>query len=130
LSADFSKCIKKDIKLFFMHERGHHPFANCSVLSHPYAPVNVNSVPQLALSSVLPLSVDAGRPRPPLSKKSIDFDHEIMENEKSSDFDHEKMNMVEKNVGTPAILGRTLGVGIKSKSISSVLKNRRARNTM
>jgi hypothetical protein len=27
---------------------------------------------------------------------------------KSSDFDHEKINLVEKNVGTPAILGRTL----------------------
>jgi hypothetical protein len=27
---------------------------------------------------------------------------------KSSDFDHEIMNLVEKNVGTPAILGRTL----------------------
>jgi hypothetical protein len=27
---------------------------------------------------------------------------------KSSDFDHEIMNFVEKNVGTPAILGRTL----------------------
>jgi hypothetical protein len=25
-----------------------------------------------------------------------------------SDFDHEIMNMVEKNVGTPAILGKTL----------------------
>jgi hypothetical protein len=37
--------------------------------------------------SVLPLPVGTGRPRPPLSKKSIDFDHEIMENEKSSDFD-------------------------------------------
>jgi hypothetical protein len=24
---------------------------------------------------------------------------------KSSDFDHEKINLVEKNVGTPAILG-------------------------
>jgi hypothetical protein len=32
--------------------------------------------------SVLPLPVGTGRPRPPLSKKSIDFDHEIMENEK------------------------------------------------
>jgi hypothetical protein len=42
--------------------------------------------------------------------KSIDFDHEIMENEKSSDFDHEIMNLVEKNVGTPAILGRALGL--------------------
>jgi hypothetical protein len=31
-----------------------------------------------------------------------------MENEKSSDFDHEIMNLVEKNVGTPAILGRAL----------------------
>jgi hypothetical protein len=27
---------------------------------------------------------------------------------KSSDFDHEIMNLVEKNVGTPAILGRAL----------------------
>jgi hypothetical protein len=27
---------------------------------------------------------------------------------KKSDFDHEIMNLVEKNVGTPAILGRTL----------------------
>jgi hypothetical protein len=26
---------------------------------------------------------------------------------KSCDFDHEQMNLVEKNVGTPAILGRT-----------------------
>jgi hypothetical protein len=26
----------------------------------------------------------------------------------SSDFDHEIMNLVEKNVGTPAILGRTV----------------------
>jgi hypothetical protein len=33
--------------------------------------------------------------QPPLSKKSIDFDHEIM-------------NLVEKNVGTTAILGRIL----------------------
>jgi hypothetical protein len=48
-----------------------------------------------ALSSVLPLPVGTGRPRPPLSKKSIDFDHEIM-------------NLIEKNVGTPAILGRAL----------------------
>jgi hypothetical protein len=40
--------------------------------------------------------------------KMIDFDHEIMENEKSSDSDHEIMNLVEKNVGTPAILGRAL----------------------
>jgi hypothetical protein len=31
-----------------------------------------------------------------------------MENEKSSDFDHEIMNLVEKNLGTSAILGRTL----------------------
>jgi hypothetical protein len=43
-------------------------------------------------------------------QKSIYFDHEIMENEKSSDFYHEIMNLVEKNVGTPAILGRTLHV--------------------
>jgi hypothetical protein len=28
--------------------------------------------------------------------------------EKSCDFDHEKMNLVEKNVGTLAILARTL----------------------
>jgi nonspecific dipeptidase len=28
---------------------------------------------------------------------------------KSCDFDHEIMNYVEKNVGTPAILGKTLG---------------------
>jgi hypothetical protein len=27
---------------------------------------------------------------------------------KSSDFDHEKINLVEKNVGTPAIKGRTM----------------------
>jgi hypothetical protein len=27
---------------------------------------------------------------------------------KSSDFDHQIMNFVEKNVGTPAILGKTL----------------------
>jgi hypothetical protein len=47
--------------------------------------------------------------RPPLGKKSIDFDHEIMENEKN-DFDHEITNLVEINVGTPAILGRTLGL--------------------
>jgi hypothetical protein len=45
--------------------------------------------------SVLPLPVGTGRPRPPLSKKSCDSDHEIM-------------NLVEKNVGTPAILGRAL----------------------
>jgi hypothetical protein len=33
--------------------------------------------------SVLSLPVGTGRPRPPLSKKSIDFDHEIMDiNEK------------------------------------------------
>jgi hypothetical protein len=32
--------------------------------------------------SVLPLPVGTGRPRPPLSKKRIDFDHESMENEK------------------------------------------------
>jgi hypothetical protein len=57
--------------------------------------------------SVLPLPVGTGQPRPPLIKKSIDFDHEIME--KISDFDHEIMNFVEKNVGTPAILGQTLG---------------------
>jgi hypothetical protein len=58
--------------------------------------------------SVLPLPVGTGQPRPPLSKNSIDFDHEIMENEKKygSDSDHEIMNLVEKNVGTPAILGR------------------------
>jgi hypothetical protein len=31
-----------------------------------------------------------------------------MENEKSSDFYHEIMNLVEKNLGTPAILGRAL----------------------
>jgi hypothetical protein len=35
----------------------------------------------IALFSVLRLPVGTGRPRPPLSKKSIDFDHEIMENE-------------------------------------------------
>jgi hypothetical protein len=35
-----------------------------------------------SIRSVLPLSVGTGRPRPPLSKKGIDFDHEIMENEK------------------------------------------------
>jgi hypothetical protein len=29
-----------------------------------------------------------------------------MENKKSCDFYHEIMNLVEKNVGTPAILGR------------------------
>jgi hypothetical protein len=39
----------------------------------------------------------------------VDFDHEIMENEKSN-FVHEKINLVEKNVGTPGILGRTLVV--------------------
>jgi hypothetical protein len=33
-------------------------------------------------TSVLPLPVGTCRPRPPLSKKSVDFDHEIMENEK------------------------------------------------
>jgi hypothetical protein len=38
--------------------------------------------PPWGMGSVLPLSVGTGRPRPPLSKKSIDFDHEIMENEK------------------------------------------------
>jgi hypothetical protein len=32
---------------------------------------------------------------------------------KSSDFDHEKINLVEKNVGTPAILGRTLWISLK-----------------
>jgi hypothetical protein len=32
--------------------------------------------------SVLPLPVGTGRPRPSLSKKGIDFDHEIMANEK------------------------------------------------
>jgi hypothetical protein len=52
--------------------------------------------------------VGTGRLRPPLSKKSIDFDHEITENEKSSDFDHEIINLVEKSVGNPAILGKTL----------------------
>jgi hypothetical protein len=50
--------------------------------------------------SVLPLPVGTGRPRPPLSKKSIDFDHEIM-------------NLFEKNVGTPAILGKTLKVEVE-----------------
>jgi hypothetical protein len=45
------------------------------------------------------LPVGTGRPRPPLSKKSIDFDHEIME----SGFDHEIMNLVEKNVGTARV---------------------------
>jgi hypothetical protein len=30
--------------------------------------------------SVVTLPVGTGRARPPLSKKSIDFDHEIMEN--------------------------------------------------
>jgi hypothetical protein len=30
--------------------------------------------------------------------------------QKSIDFDHEIMNLVEKNVGTPAILGRTLTI--------------------
>jgi hypothetical protein len=57
--------------------------------------------------SILPLPVGTGRPRPPLRKKSIDFDHEILENEKN-DFDHEIINFVEKNVGTPAILSKTL----------------------
>jgi hypothetical protein len=33
-------------------------------------------------SSVLPLPVGTARPQPPLSKKNIDFHHEIMENEK------------------------------------------------
>jgi hypothetical protein len=33
----------------------------------------------------------------------------------SSDFDHEIMNLVEKNVGTPAILGRALGVCCTSR---------------
>jgi hypothetical protein len=55
-------------------------------------------------------AVGTGRPRPPLSKKSIDFDHEIMENE-SSDSDHEK------NVGTPAILGRAL-IDLPRKTMS------------
>jgi hypothetical protein len=32
----------------------------------------------------------------PVGKKSIDFNHEIMENENSSDFDHEKIILVEK----------------------------------
>jgi hypothetical protein len=59
-------------------------------------------------SSVLPLPVGTSQPRPPLSKKSIDFDHEIMEMKKSCDFDHKIMNLVEKNVGTPAILGKAL----------------------
>jgi hypothetical protein len=42
-----------------------------------------------------------------------DFDHEIMENEKSCDFDHEIMNLIEKNVGAPAILGKALSVLMK-----------------
>jgi hypothetical protein len=41
-----------------------------------------NQVIILVNCSVLPLPVSTGRPRPPLSKKSIDFYHEIMENEK------------------------------------------------
>jgi hypothetical protein len=38
---------------------------------------------------------------------------------KSSDSDHEIMNLVEKNVGTPAILGRALKMAVNVTLIGS-----------
>jgi hypothetical protein len=63
----------------------------------------INPIP-----SVLPLPVGTGRPRPSLSKKGFILTMKLWKMKKSRDSDHEIMNLVEKNVGTPAILGRAL----------------------
>jgi hypothetical protein len=68
----------------------------------------VQNATNWVFSSVLPLPVSTGRPRPPLSKKVLILTMKLWKMKKSSDFDHEIMNLVEKNVGTPAILGRAL----------------------
>jgi hypothetical protein len=46
--------------------------------------------------SVLPLPVGTGRPRPPLSKKSIDLTMKLWKMKKRSDFDHEKIIWLKK----------------------------------
>jgi hypothetical protein len=63
----------------------------------------------MGVTSVLPLPVGTGRPRPPHSKRVLILTMKLWKMKKSCDFDHEIMNLVEKTVGTPAILGRTLG---------------------
>jgi hypothetical protein len=55
--------------------------------------------------SVLPLPVGTDHHS---AKKILILTMKLWIMKKSSDFDHEKMNLVEKNLGTPAILGRTL----------------------
>jgi hypothetical protein len=42
------------------------------------------------------------------AKKGLILTMKLWKMKKSCDFDHEIMNLVEKNVGTPAILSRTL----------------------
>jgi hypothetical protein len=60
------------------------------------------------MRSVLPLPVGTGRPDHHSAKKVLILTMKLWKIKKSSDFDHEIMNLVEKNVGTPAILGKTL----------------------
>jgi hypothetical protein len=55
-------------------------------------------------SSVLPLV----GPDHHSAKKVLILTMKLWKMKKSSDFDHEIMNLVEKNVGTPAILHRIL----------------------
>jgi hypothetical protein len=42
------------------------------------------------------------------AKKVLILTMKLWKMKKSSDFDHEIMSLIEKNVGTPAILGRAL----------------------
>jgi hypothetical protein len=59
------------------------------------------------LGSVLPLPVG---PNHHSAKKVLILTMKLWKMKKSSDFDHEIMNLVETNVGTPAILVRTLSI--------------------
>jgi hypothetical protein len=59
----------------------------------------------VAYSSVLPLPVG---PDHHSAKKGLILTMKLWKMKKSSDSDHEIMNLVEKNVGTPAILRRAL----------------------
>jgi hypothetical protein len=43
------------------------------------------------------------------AKKVLILTMKLRKMKKSSNFDHEIMNLFEKNVGTPAILGKTMG---------------------
>jgi hypothetical protein len=64
--------------------------------------------PTLSTPSVLPLPVG---PDHHSAKQILILTMKLWKMKKSCDSDHEIMNLVEKNVGTPAILGRALYAG-------------------